>query len=154
MISVRPATEADVPAMSAVLVASITELCTADHRGDPDTIARWTANKTIEGVCAMLGDARARLFVAESDGEVAAVGSINDGNRIGLNYVGPQHRFRGVSKSLLAAMEDDMRARGVREATLESTVTARRFYAACGWVETEQPVRGRFITDYPMRKRL
>lgn len=138
--------------MSAVMTASITELCAADHRNDPATVARWTANKTVDGVRAMLGDPRARLFVAESDGKIAAVGSINDGNRIGLNYVGPEHRFKGISKTLLAAMEDDMRARGVREATLESTETARGFYAACGWVEAEPPSPGRFITDYPMRK--
>jgi GNAT superfamily N-acetyltransferase len=154
VIIIRPAVEADIPAMSAVLTQSIAELCSADHRGDPDTIARWTANKTVEGVRAMLGDPRAQLFVAESGGKIAAVGSINDGNRIGLNYVGPPHRFRGVSKALLAAMEDDMRGRGVREATLESTATARQFYTACGWVEAEAPSVGRFITDYPMRKRL
>jgi GNAT superfamily N-acetyltransferase len=153
-ITVRRATEADVATMSAVMIASITELCTADHRDDPAIIVNWTVNKTIRGVRKMLTNPRARLFVAELDGEVAAVGSINDDSRIGLNYVGPRHRFRGVSTALLAALEDDMRARGVREATLESTATARGFYAARGWVEAEPPSPGRFITDYPMRKML
>src|SRR5690606_26189715 len=56
VITIRPATEADVPAMSRVLTASITELCGADHGNDPDRIARWTANKNVEGVRSMLAN--------------------------------------------------------------------------------------------------
>ena len=50
---IRPAREADVPEMSRVLIASITELCAADHGNRADRLASWTANKTPEGVRAL-----------------------------------------------------------------------------------------------------
>jgi len=50
-----------------------------------------------------------------------------------LNYVSPDARFRGVSQALLAHMEDEMRRRGVSQCRLESTQTARAFYAAAGY---------------------
>lgn len=153
MITVRPATEADAEAMSAVLTASITELCVADHRNDPALVARWTANKTIEGVRVMLADPESRMYVAEHDGELAAVGSVT-ANCIGLNYVHPAHRFSGVSKALLAALEDDMRRRGMHEATLESTTTARRFYLEAGWIAADRPQDDQGMTCFPMRKPL
>ena len=54
MISVRLAVAADVPAMSRVMIASITELAVADHKNDPARIASWTANKTEAGIAKML----------------------------------------------------------------------------------------------------
>jgi GNAT superfamily N-acetyltransferase len=154
VITVRPATEADVAAMSAVLTASITELCTADHRGDPATVRRWTANKTPEGVRAMLANQSARMFVAERDGAVVAVGSILAGAEIGLNYVLPAQRFSGISRALLEHMEAAMRAAGASEAHLTSTVTAHRFYRDAGWEDDGPPQDHGGLTCQPMRKRL
>ena len=145
MITVRTAT---------AMTASIAELCGADHGNDPDRIAHWTANKTVDGVRSMLANPNSRLFVAEIDGSIAAVGSITGDSEIGLNYVDPAYRFQGASKALLAAMENDMRARGIREAKLSATTTARRFYLDAGWEDTGSPEAGRFIVDQPMRKRL
>ncbi|MGV3491467.1 MAG: GNAT family N-acetyltransferase [Devosia sp.] len=154
MILVRPATEADVPAMSVTLIASITALCTADHRNDPEAIARWTANKTEAGVLKMLEAPGNQIFVAERDGAVAAVGCVMNGNEIGLNYVHPAHRFQGVSRALLSAMEDTMCAAGTAEATLKATTTAHRFYLGAGWVDSGPIYTGRWIDAWPMRKRL
>jgi GNAT superfamily N-acetyltransferase len=154
VIVVRPAAEADVPAMSDVLTASIRDLCRADHHDDPEMVARWTANKTIEGVRAMLANPNARMFVAEHEGEIAAVGSILGADEIGLNYVHPAHRFRGVSKALLEAMESDLRGRGVAEAKLTATTTAHRFYSDAGWLDAGGLQDHVGLVCYPMRKRL
>ena len=43
---IRDATPADAVKACDVLRASITELCTADHRQDPDILAHWLASKT------------------------------------------------------------------------------------------------------------
>jgi GNAT superfamily N-acetyltransferase len=154
VILVRPAVEADLPAMSGVLTASIRDLCGADHHDNPEIVARWTANKTIEGVRAMLANPNSRMFVAEREGEVAAVGSILGDDEIGLNYVHPAHRFRGVSKALLEAMESELRSRGVAEARLVSTTTARRFYLGAGWRDAGPAEDHAGLICYPMRKRL
>ena len=90
-------------------------------------------------------------LIAECDREVAAVGGFNASRMIILNYVSPNHRFAGVSKALLAAMEE---ALGPGEATLDSTVTARPFYLAAGWLEVGPPKAYRMVDGYPMRKML
>lgn len=151
MIDVRPAVDADVPAMSRTLVASIIELCALDHRGDPDSVALWVRNKSEDGVRAMLADRDNRLFVAELSGAVVAVGCVRSPNRIALNYVDPAYRFQGVSAALLSAMEEAIRSTGHAEAALTSTATARRFYLARGWIETGP---GAPRTGYAMRKPL
>lgn len=151
-IVVRRAGIEDVPRMSAVLTASITELCTADHRNDPVILARWLANKSPEGVRAMFADAGGRMLVALDGDRVAAVGSIRGGREIGLNYVHPAHRFKGVSRALLAAMEAELRASGAREAVLTSTATAHRFYLDAGWVDAGPAQDHAGLTCYPMRK--
>lgn len=150
--TIRPARPDDVEAMSRVLIASITQLCHADHGDDPATIADWTANKTTEGVAAMLARKGFFMLVAEADAQVVAVGATTGDGEIALNYVDPDWRFRGISKALLAQMEADLLSCGFTEARLKSTATAQEFYRACGWRNVEDPKRGRFIDSYSMSK--
>jgi len=152
-ITVRGAAEADAPEMSRILTRSITELCAADHQGDPAAIAAWTANKTEAGVLAMLATEGVELYVAERDGVMLAVGAV-ERDTVGLNYVDPRHRRTGASRALMLALEDVLRARGVEVAKLRSTATARDFYLAMGWSEDGPATEGRFISAYPMRKML
>ena len=149
MIIVRPAAPDDVAAMSAVLIGSITELCVADHGNNPEALASWLANKSPEGVAKWFANPANTLFVAERDGEIAAVGGHNTEREIILNYVSPRHRFMGVSKAMLVALEAGL---GPGEATLDSSETARRFYRDAGWEESGPPEPHRFIPGYPMRK--
>jgi GNAT superfamily N-acetyltransferase len=135
----REATPDDAEAMSAVPIASIAELCARDHGGDAENIARWTANKSPEGVRAWFDNPANRLFLAEENGGVVGVGGFNDENEIILNYVAPEARFAGVSKAMLARLELAMRTNGCREARLTSTVTAHRLYIATGWRDTGVP---------------
>lgn len=154
MITVRPAAEADVPAMSEVMTASVTELCGADHHNDPDSIAQWVANRTHEGVRAMMARPGQQFFVAERQGKIAAVGAINHEGVVIFNYVSPRHRFKGVSRALMARLEEALAAAGHAEGRLVSTVTAHRFYLEGGWIDDGPPLIEGFSTSYPMRKRL
>lgn len=149
MISIRPAVPDDAPAMSAVLIASITELCVADHKNNPDALRSWLANKTPDGIAQWFGNPANALLVAERGGELAAVGGYNMARTIILNYVSPRHRFMGVSKAMLGALETHL---GPGLAHLESSQTARRFYLDAGWQESGPPEPHRFVPGYPMRK--
>lgn len=152
---IRLARAGDVPAMSAVLTASITELCAADHRHDARALAAWTRNKSPDGVTAMLADPIRQTFVVERDGIVVAVGAINaSSGQIDLNYVDPGARFGGVSTALLAHLEAALLALGFAEAQLESTLTARSFYEHRGWRADGPQASGRMVNGYPMRKAL
>lgn len=154
-IAVRPARPDDVPDMSRVLIASITELCAADHGNGAERLASWTANKTPDGVKAMFAQPGLSLLVGVLDGRVAAVGAMIPANgEIALNYVDPAARFRGVSKALLSTMEAELRRQGVAEARLTSTITARAFYHAVGWTDDDARVACQGGEGYRMRKRL
>lgn len=154
MIATRAAGVADVPAMSRVLTASIIALCAADHLEAPDAIAAWTANKSETGVATMLANPELRMFVAEDEHAMLAVGAIATDGRVALNYVDPTARFRGISKLLLMRLEAELIALGFAEARLEATETARQFYLGAGWVADGPQATGRRVNGYPMRKRL
>lgn len=153
-MQVRRATQDDLAAMSAVLTASITQLCAPDHHNDPAAIAAWTRNKSVEGVGVMLANPDLELYVAERDGQVLAVGAVNRDGSVALNYVAPEARFSGVSKALLVRLEQALRDLGHDEARLESTLTARPFYERQGWLADGPQATGRVVNGYPMRKRL
>lgn len=153
-VLIRPARPEDAQAVSAVLTASITELCAADHGNDPAAIALWTKNKSVDGVAALLVQDGLSMFVGECDGRIGVVGATTAKGEIALNYVDPQMRFQGLSKALFAHMETDLVARGISEGRLKATQTALQFYKACGWKQVEAPMRGRFIDSVAMRKQL
>lgn len=154
MIAVRRAVAADIAAMSAVMTASVAELCAADHHDDPDNIARWVSNRTPDGVARMMARPGHRFFIAERDGDLAAVGAVDAAAMVMFNYVAPWHRFRGVSHALMSHLEQVLKADGHGEARLVSTTTAHRFYLDRGWVDHGPPEIEGFSTSYPMRKPL
>jgi len=151
-LKVRQACVADADACSAVLCASIRELCTADHRGDENIIARWLVNKTPESLREWLPNPEVDFYVAEIDSRIAGVGAISDSVEIALNYVSPEYRFLGVSRAVLAKLETTLCDRGVRSARLTSTRTARDFYRKNGWLEVGEPQQWLGMPCFPMRK--
>ncbi|MEM8697940.1 MAG: hypothetical protein AAGF44_02145 [Pseudomonadota bacterium] len=67
MITLRSPDLIEAPAMSRVVIASISDLCAADYRDDPLIIARWTANNTPENTSRWIENAEALLVVAIQD---------------------------------------------------------------------------------------
>ena len=143
----------DAAALAALLVASITELCGPDHADDPAAVARWTANKTPQMVIEWIADPGQRLLVGWEGEEIVSVGAIAPGEIL-LNYVSPGHRFRGHSKAMLKVMEACLAMIGTESVRLSSTVTARRFYLANGWVEDGSADTMFGLRGIPMTKSL
>jgi GNAT superfamily N-acetyltransferase len=152
-MQIREATVEDAPAACIVLKRSIAELCQADHRNDPSILARWLGNKTHENFCAWVEQTDNSVLVAVENQDILAVGSVTDAGTIGLNYVSPDARFRGVSRAMLHALEMRAAERGNNRCNLTSTETARQFYLFNGYLENGPPVGG-FGTSsgYPMTK--
>ncbi|MDE1935589.1 GNAT family N-acetyltransferase [Bradyrhizobium sp.] len=152
---IRQATPGDATEACELLRASISELCFADHRRNPDILDRWLLSKTPENVAAWADNIGRSLLVAVEDDVVLAVGGVTDRGEITLNYVSPKARFGGVSSALLKALEERAMARGAVRATLLSTDTAHRFYLSHGYQDTGPP-QGKFgmAASYPMAKTL
>ncbi|HEY2533445.1 MAG TPA: GNAT family N-acetyltransferase [Xanthobacteraceae bacterium] len=154
-MQIRDAISEDAPAACIVLKRAIAELCELDHRNDPSILARWLGNKTHENFYAWVEQADNSMLVAVENGNILGVGSVTDAGTIGLNYVSPDARFRGVSRALLRALEARAAERGSHQCNLTSTETARQFYLSNGYVQNGPPVGG-FGTSsgYPMSKAL
>ncbi|WP_170346173.1 GNAT family N-acetyltransferase [Ruegeria atlantica] len=152
-IALRPATVFDVFDVSRVLIRSITQLCVADHNNDPDYLQRWTANKdpaTIRGWF----NPGSQIWLAEREGQVAAVGGLIETGKITLLYVDPDHVGSGVGAALLNRLERQLAACGCSEARLDGTRTAREFYLRHGWQVTGQCSDRQDLSCFAMRKSL
>jgi len=134
-----------------VVRRSIQELCVSDHRGDAATLSMWLSNKTADNMRRWI--AADAVHVAVDDGQIAAVASVRSDGFVLLNYVAPEARFKGASKSLLHEIELWASRRGLEWLALDSTATALRFYLSGGWTMTGPPPPGFGITmRHPMRK--
>jgi GNAT superfamily N-acetyltransferase len=132
-IQIRRATVADAVDAISTLRRSITELCVADHKTDPKEIENWLNNKTEDAWRTWIARDDSIVLVAERAGDVIGVGMATLDGDILLNYVHPSARFQGISKGILAKIEEVFKSRGLQHCRLESTVTARFFYEGCGY---------------------
>ena len=149
--SVRQARVTDSEEAAAVLRASISVLCVADHGSAPVVVAPWLANKTAANVRSWI-EGPGCVVVAEARGRIVGVGAAAACGETTLNYVLPEARFRGVSKAVLSELEAYLRTQGHTRVKLTSTRTARRFYRAMGYVDAGDPRRPGGITEFPMFK--
>ena len=152
-VIVRPARLQDAEAAASLLGASIRELCTTDHRGDPDVLAGWLANKTADQFRAWM-EAPGWVVAAERGGQLVGIGQAFPSGEIALNYVVPTARFSGVSKSVLRRLEEQIHLAGCVRATLASTRTARRFYLGAGYRAAGKPFDAGGKVAFPMAKEL
>jgi len=145
-VEVRLAEPADAEAICAVLRASITELLAHEHRNDPATLGPWLENKTVENALRWISADDRYTVVATEDGAVCGFGMLKANGEIGLLYVAPSARFRGVSKALLAALEERAASVGLTRVTATSSFTALPFYRARGYEPCGEPVTGFGVT--------
>ena len=149
----RRATVFDVFSLSRVLIRSITDLCAADHGNDPRNLRLWTANKDPETIRGWIVSGSV-IWLAETAGQVAAVGGIFETGKVSLLYVDPDHAGRGMGSKLLAKLERELTAVGCEEARLDATLTARDFYSKQGWIQCGDPGSWNGIPQFRMRKSL
>ena len=153
-MNIRSATVSDAAQICEVVRASITQLCFADHMGDPDIIARWLANKTPENVSRWIANSQNINLIAQSDEDVLAAGCVTVSGEVILNYVSPDARFQGVSRAILAELEAHARRHGNTHCRLDSTTTAHRFYEDRGYLDRGAATFKFGLTTYPMIKSL
>ncbi len=132
-ITVRAGRPEDAKAAIHTLRRSISELCNADHGNNPAALEKWIANKTETSWHGWLERTDRLVLVAEQNGLILGVGMMSTTGEVMLNYVDPDARFGGISKSLLAHMERCAIERGLSHCVLESTKTALNFYLARGY---------------------
>ena len=132
-VTIRPAQEDDVAGACALVRRSIAELCTADHHNMRAVVEGLLINKTQDNMKAWITTPGSFVYVAEAGPVLAGVGGLTGDGEISLLYVAPDFRFQGVSKALLATLEDKARSLGLPNCALVSTDTAQSFFEARGY---------------------
>ena len=135
---IRPAASDDVAAATALVRRSISELCIPDHHNIQPIVEGLLINKTPENMKAWIETPGSYVLVAEAGPIMAGVGGLTGDGEITLLYVAPDFRFQGVSKALLAALEEKARELGLPNCALVSTDTAQRFFEARGYASYDK----------------
>jgi GNAT superfamily N-acetyltransferase len=141
-VIVRAAAVEDAQAAAGVLRRSISQLCVADHRNEPEVLTPWLANKTPESVAAWITSGRNYCIVALRDGVLCGMAAMTLAGEINLCYVDPAARFQGLSDAMLKALEAHARSLKLSRVYLNATTTATRFYQARGYVRIAGPAKG------------
>jgi GNAT superfamily N-acetyltransferase len=159
MHRVRPAVEADAPAIHEAHMRSIREVCAKDYT-DVE-IAAW-------GGRAFMPELRTRniredcVWVAERDGKVCGYGHLKRSGRgpdwaevLGL-YIAPEGLGLGMGAGLMDALLKQAAAWGADKVHLESTLTSVEFYERQGFrrsgPQTTHPVQGVPVRCIPMER--
>lgn len=133
MMEIHRAAPLDADAAMEIVGQSIAQLCVADHRHDPETLARWLANKTPASFRTWLADPENFCVVAKTGQRVMGVGLLHRSGELKLFYLAPGSQRQGMGTMIHAALEDQARLWGLRQLHLQSTDSARPFYEALGY---------------------
>jgi GNAT superfamily N-acetyltransferase len=113
MLVVRTAQPDDAHAAIDVVRRSITELCVADHHGDPPTLARWLANKTPADFVSWLSNPDNFCVVAEDDNPLSGIGLVHRSGEIRLFYLAPAMQRKGIGTAIHSALLGESQGLGI-----------------------------------------
>ncbi len=101
--------------------------------------------------------ASGRTFVLELAGRVVGVGALV-GNTIKRVFVDPEFQHRGLGRMLMARLEKEARAAGVRTVELHASLPSKRLYEFLGYRagarRCEPGAAGEKLYYFPMSKQL
>ncbi len=132
-LTIRLAVPDDAAAACNVLRRSIAECCVQDHQHQPELLDAWLGNKTPDNVASWFQTPSNYCQVAVVDGQVVGVSLMTQAGKVSLCYLLPEMHGRGIGKAMLEGMEAQARHWGVSVMRLNSTLTARDFYAHHGY---------------------
>lgn len=147
-IPIRPATEADAEAISALIRRTLRVSNAADY--SVDEINRVYAYFSEAGVRARI--ARQDVFVAEIDGQIIATVGYEKGELWAL-FVAPESQRLGLGTMLVEHIERHARKCGDRQLGLSASLTGVEFYERLGYRRLAQRLHASGAT-YDMVKGL
>ncbi|TXC71210.1 GNAT family N-acetyltransferase [Sphingomonas ginsenosidivorax] len=156
-LTYRPATEADIPAIAALMARAIDRLQDAFL-----TPAQVVASRAVMGLDTQLIADRTYFVVHDSDGALVGCGGwsrratlyggdhsvslrdaalldpATDAARIRAMYTDPDRARRGIGRLILSLCETAARDAGYARAEMMATLTGEPLYRACGYEPIER----------------
>ena len=132
---IRPATIDDAPAISALLCAVVTQSCEADHEGEAEAIADWLSGFTPARLLEQLHNTSCHWLATQQD-RVVGYAALDARGELTQLYVAANSQQQGIGIMLLTAVELSARDMGLSHIMLATTLTARAFFRAHGFIPT------------------
>jgi GNAT superfamily N-acetyltransferase len=148
------ATPADAGIINRIIDRSIRVGCALDHRNDPQTVATWIHNKTIEHIQPWLSDPRLYLNIALLQDKPVGVAMAASNGRVAFCYVLPEWFRRGAGLALVRDLETWLIHQGRQWARLNSTRTGEGFYRRLGYRPCSRTFLVAGLHAIPMHKGL
>jgi GNAT superfamily N-acetyltransferase len=154
LIHTCKATPADAGIISRIIEHSIRVGCALDHRNDPQTVAIWTHNKTIEHIQPWFTNQRLYLNIALLQDKPVGVAMASISGKVVFCYVQPECFRRGAGQALVHDLEGWLISKGLHQASLNSTRTSEAFYRHLGYRPSAQVFTIAGLQAIPMHKGL
>ncbi|MEZ4740897.1 MAG: GNAT family N-acetyltransferase [Bdellovibrionota bacterium] len=100
-------------------------------------IDAWSGGTSAAGVRRAIKNPEVNNVIAIVDGVICGVAA-SVKNRIWLLYLHPSWIGKGIGEKLLQRLESDMRKKGIRKITLESSLNALNFYLRNGYQKVKK----------------
>lgn len=148
------ATPADAGIISRIVERSIRVGCALDHRNNPQTVAIWTHNKTIEHIQPWLTDQRLYLNIALLQDKPVGVAMAAISGKLAFCYVQPEWFRRGAGQALVRDLEGWLIDNGLAQVRLNSTRTSEAFYRHLDYQPCAETFTVAGLHAIPMHKAL
>jgi putative acetyltransferase len=138
MVTIRPATTDDTPAIAEMHAASARELGRRHY--DETQVRAWAGGKRPERY--PVDEPGEYFVVATAEGtDIAGFGHLQlDEGEVQAVYVNPEYARRGVGSALLAHLEATAKESGLTECHLWASLNAVPFYEQAGWQVVDSEV--------------
>lgn len=144
----------DAQATLNVFQRAVRQTASADH--SPEQVAAWAPDDVDLAAWTQRRQASETLL-AVIDERVVGFTDLDGNGHVDMLFVDPDFARRGVATTLLAAVTDLARRRGIARLSTSASVTARPFFERQGFVVTTERhlvIRGVTFTNFAMRKDL
>ncbi|MVF14975.1 GNAT family N-acetyltransferase [Ketobacter sp. MCCC 1A13808] len=137
-----------------VIRDSITRLCVKDHQNNQCILDAWLSNKTPENCETWIKSQASKSFVVIEDETPIGISIIGNNGYIYLCYMHPEKVGLGFGKQLILACENHATLLGLERLKVDSSLTAKKFYEAQGFVRSGDPFVEDNLRSYPLCKQL
>lgn len=151
---IRVATLNDLEAILYLFETTIRTTCSKDYT--PEQIEAWT--QSVQEKDRWRNKIAQQFFLlAEIEGTLAGMGSLEHDNYIDILYVHPEYLRMGVAKAILSKLQEKANKQGCSILSSDVSFTAEPFFSKQGFVIVKKntfDLRGVAISNYHMKKEI